>query len=97
MIPDLNVATNFLDHLRPNGPWVVVAIYPNAPTPVVRTFTRPEDVGTFITTHNKQAGIYYSLNPTKTALTKKATKADTLKTKRPRKRQKHVTLPRLKH
>ena len=76
MIPDLNVATNFLDHLRPNGPWVVVAIYPNAPTPVVRTFTRPEDVGTFITTHNKQAGIYYSLNPTKTALTKKATKAD---------------------
>ena len=78
MTPDLNAATSFLDHLRPNGPWVITAINPNVPTnnTTTRTFTRLEDVSTFVTMRNGEANIYYSLNPTKTALTKKATKAD---------------------
>jgi putative DNA primase/helicase len=76
MTPDLNAATSFLDHLRPNGPWVLTAINPNVQNTITRTLTRLDDVSAFITAHNGEANIYYSLNPTKTALTKKATKAD---------------------
>jgi putative DNA primase/helicase len=78
MTPDLNVATSFLDQLRPNGPWVITAINPNVHTnnTITRTFTRIDDGGGFVAAHNGEANIYYSLNPTKTALTKKATKAD---------------------
>ncbi len=43
---------------------------------IVKTFTRFDDVKAFITKHNLKANIYYSVNPTKTAVTKKPSKAD---------------------
>src|SRR5262245_39325553 len=75
MTPDFDLAARFLEQLRPNGPWVLTAIVPDGPT-TTRTFDRLDLAREFVATHNTDKNIYYSLNPTKTALTKKATKGD---------------------
>jgi hypothetical protein len=70
-------SVNFLELLRPNGPWVLTAILPdgNAPTKTMTTHTAAE-VDAFLREHNGKWNLYYSTNPTKTAITKKASKAD---------------------
>src|SRR5262249_27922670 len=70
-------SVSFLEQLRSNGPWVLTAILPDGGAP---TITKPvntaEEVDAFLREHNGKQNIYYSTNPTKTELTKKASKAD---------------------
>ena len=70
-----SVATEFLNKLRPAGPWVLTAIMPDGPieTTTVRT---PGEVDAFINANDGKRNLYYSVNPTRTALTKKAAKTD---------------------
>jgi AAA domain len=64
----------FLKQLRP-PPWMLVAITPDGP-PTAITARKVEDVDAFVSTHNGKRNIYYSVNPTKTAMKKKAEKTD---------------------
>src|SRR6516164_11577677 len=68
---------NFLEQLRPSGPWVLTAILPDggAPTKTMTIHTAAE-VDAFLHEHNGKWNLYYSTNPTKTVITKKASKAD---------------------
>ena len=64
---------NFLKQLRSNGPWVLTAITPDGPTITVTVWTGPE-VNSFLCEHDGKRNIYYSVNPTKKAVTSKAKK-----------------------
>ena len=74
-LPDLEMASDFLNQLRPGGPWLLVAIVPDGETST-RTFTRLEDAAAFITQHNASENIYYTVNPTRHAMSKKPSKID---------------------
>src|SRR5262249_33646714 len=52
----------FLNLLRPNGPWVLVAINPD--TPNIETIT-VTDTADFVRRYNGVSNIYYSMNPTR--------------------------------
>jgi hypothetical protein len=74
---DGDEAVAFLEVLRPEGRWILTAIAPDDTRTFTETFTDLECARHFILSHNKRGrGIYYSVNPTKTALNKKASKED---------------------
>src|SRR5262249_9220744 len=67
----------FLKLLRPNGPWVLTAITPEAPVQIDTTTAHTTtDIVSFVSKYNGNRNLYYSVNPTRSAVTKKATKAD---------------------
>lgn len=68
-------AVRFLKWLRPGGPWLLTAIIPDGTTRT-RTITRAAALRSFLAEHDGERNIYYSLNPSKEALHKKATKDD---------------------
>jgi Mesyanzhinovviridae DNA primase len=72
---NVDVAVDFLRKLRPGGPWVLTAITPDGPTTTV-TASTADEVAAFVRRYNGQRNIYYSANPTRTALSKKAAKTD---------------------
>lgn len=65
----------FLEQLRPFGPWVLTAIIPDGPTETI-TATTHEQVILFVQRTNGKKNIYFSVNPTRTPLTHKASKLD---------------------
>ena len=68
---------SFLEQLRPSSPWVLTAIVPDGgASTITRTVHTAHEVEAFLHEHNGKRNIYYSTNPTKTELTKKASKAD---------------------
>src|SRR5262245_11571074 len=70
------IAISFLQKLRPGGPWMLVAIMQYGKSPVVRTVSSAAQVKEFIHEHNGLCNLYYSVNPTRTAMNKKAEKTD---------------------
>ena len=68
-------AANFLQSIRPNEPWVLVAITLDGPTETI-TARSPAEVDAFVSANNGKRNLYYQVNPTKTAMTKKPAKAD---------------------
>jgi hypothetical protein len=66
---------NFLKQLRSNGPWVLTGIIPDGSTITVTVQTTAE-VNAFVHEHDGKRNLYYSVNPTRKALTSKAKKAD---------------------
>ena len=68
-------AINFLHQLRPNGPWVLTAITPDGPT-ITNTVHTAAEIESFLKWHNGKRNIYYSVNPTKNNIFKKAAKTD---------------------
>jgi hypothetical protein len=70
-----NAAVDFLEKLRPGGPWVLTAIVPDGGTTTM-TAKNAEDVKAFVRQHDGKRNLYYSVNPTRTALSKKAAKID---------------------
>ena len=68
-------AISFLEQLRPGGPWVLTAITPDGPTHTETVRTAAE-VESFISEHNGKRNLHYSVNPTKTPMSKKAAKKD---------------------
>lgn len=71
MTADLKVAVDFLQSLRPDGPWVLTAITPDGPIETI-TARNEMDVCSFVRKHDGKRNIYYSVNPTRTAMTSKA-------------------------
>src|SRR5262245_46894897 len=65
----------FLEKLRPGGPWVLTAIVPDG-TPTTITAKTPKEAQRFIRDHNGRCNLYYSVNPTRGILAKKAAKTD---------------------
>jgi predicted P-loop ATPase len=75
-VPDgANVAAEFLQKLRPGGPWLLVAIVPDD-APIAFTARTTDQVKAFVRKHNGKANLYYSVNPTRKAMNKKAAKTD---------------------
>jgi hypothetical protein len=70
-----DVAVEFLEKSRPGGPWVLTAIVPDGPTKTITARTADE-VRNFVRAHNGKNNLYYSVNPTRKAMRKKAAKTD---------------------
>ena len=66
---------NFLEQLRPGGPWVLTAITPDGSTETI-TANNGDQVRSFVGKYDGQRNLYYSLNPTKMPMTSKAAKTD---------------------
>jgi hypothetical protein len=71
----LKMACEFLEKLRPGGPWVLIAIVPDGAPTGTTAFTADQVVA-FIRAHNGKANLYYQVNPTRTPMFKKAAKTD---------------------
>jgi Virulence-associated protein E len=69
------IAFGFLEKLRPGGPWVLTAIKPDGPTDTI-TAHNIGDVRAFVSKNDGRKNLYYSVNPTRTARTTKASKLD---------------------
>ena len=67
--------SKFLEQLRPGGPWVLTAIMPDGPTETI-TARDEKDVDAFVRRSNGKKNIYFSVNPTRKAMTSKAAKTD---------------------
>src|SRR5262249_1780551 len=68
---------SFLEQLRQNGPWVLTGMLAEGGAPTMtKTVHTGHEVKAFLHEYNGKRNIYYSTNPTKTELTKKAPKAD---------------------
>jgi Mesyanzhinovviridae DNA primase len=88
--PRPSEAVKVLRLLRPGGPWLLIAIHPDGRRPIARTCTTlssgpaepPGEAEDFISRYNlahegnEARGIYYSVNPTRTAMDKKPKKTD---------------------
>ena len=70
-----SIAVKFLEKLRPGGPWVLSAIMPDGAITTITAFTA-DQVDAFVVQHNGKRNLYYSVNPTRTPLNKKAKKTD---------------------
>jgi predicted P-loop ATPase len=68
-------AANFLEKLRPGGPWVLTAIEPDGATDTI-TARNAAEVRRFVLNNNGRKNLYFSVNPTRTKLTSKASKLD---------------------
>jgi hypothetical protein len=68
-------ACEFLEQLRPGGPWLLTAIVPDGATTTITAHTA-EEVVNFIRKHNGTKNLYYSVNPLRESMTKKAAKID---------------------
>ena len=68
-------ACEFLKMLRPGGPWVLTAIIPDGSTTTITART-PHEAEAFIRQHDGKRNLYYSVNPTRTMMDKKAAKTD---------------------
>jgi hypothetical protein len=79
MMTRTDEALTFLRALRPQGPWVLTSIFPDAETTTTETFDANDEaaVRQFIESHNDTKNIYYSVNPLRTKKASKAKKVDT--------------------
>jgi putative DNA primase/helicase len=68
-------AVDFLEQLRPGGPWVLTAIIPDGKTETI-TARNSDQVRKFVIKHDGKRNLYYSVNPTRKPMTSKASKAD---------------------
>jgi hypothetical protein len=72
-----NEAVEFLTQLR-QPPWILIAINPDKPRDNITAITAQsaEDARVFVSRHDGTSNLYYSVNPTKAALSKKPAKTD---------------------
>ena len=70
-----NEAIEFLEMLRPGGPWLLTAIIPDGTTDTITAQTADE-ARAFVATYYGQRNLYYSVNPTRKPMNKKAAKTD---------------------
>src|SRR5262245_28059220 len=71
------IAFDFLQKLRPGGPWMLVAILQyGGSSPVARTVSNAAQVEAFIHEHSGLCNVYYSVNPLRRGMHKKAEKED---------------------
>jgi putative DNA primase/helicase len=73
--PEQNNSTIFLEKLRRDGPWLLTAIVPDGST-TTSTARTTDQVEALVREHDGKRNLYYSVNPTRTAMSKKAAKTD---------------------
>ena len=73
--PNIEEAVGFLQVLRPDGPWLLVAIKPDGAA-IGQTCTTEREVKDFISAHDGRRNIYFSVCPTRRVINKKASKED---------------------
>src|ERR1700733_1982687 len=71
-------AINFLEQLRPGGPWMPTRIIPDG-KPTTITTRVAGNVRRFIRKHDGQKNFYFAVNPTRHDMSKKAAKTDIAK------------------
>jgi hypothetical protein len=75
VVERLSETSSFLERLRPGGPWVPTAIIPDGTTLTITAYSAAE-IDLFVREHNGERNLYYSVNPTRSWMTKKAAKKD---------------------
>jgi hypothetical protein len=75
-VSDHAAAIDFLQVLRPGGPWLLIAIDPGGCGIVGQTCNSPAEALAFVATHDQRCNLYYSVAETRPGLHKKATKND---------------------
>ena len=73
---DFHEATDFLERLRPGGPWVLTAIHQTQNSIKTLTAHNASEVLDFVRAHDGKWNIYFSVNPTRAAMRTKASKLD---------------------
>ena len=58
------ISVEFLQQLRPEGPWVLTAIIPDGSTTTI-TARNADEVDDFVRKHDGKRNLYYSVNPTR--------------------------------
>lgn len=71
--PDL--AIQFLEWIRPGGPWILTAIWPDVKKAPTSTLISHDEIRSFLAEHH-DANIYYTLNRTSRPVNKKPTRED---------------------
>jgi hypothetical protein len=69
-------AVGFLEQLRPRGPWALTAIHPISGMIETITVSTADEVDAFVRKYDGKRNLYYSVNPARAALNKKAKKTD---------------------
>jgi RecA-family ATPase len=72
----MSIATDFLKQLRSAGPWLLTAITPDKPIIKTATVNTAEKADDFVSQRDGKQNLYYSVNPTRNAMNKKAEKVD---------------------
>jgi predicted P-loop ATPase len=73
---DVKSTVKFLEKLRPDGPWILTAIHPDKEWIDTITAKNVDEVRAFVQKFDGKRNLYYSVNPTRTAMTSKAAKPD---------------------
>src|SRR5262245_33681097 len=73
--PHPDAAVDFLENLRPGGPWVLTA-YTADGRITTATVTTEDAAAAFIRRHGPTRNLYYSVNPLRRPMDKKAAKTD---------------------
>jgi hypothetical protein len=73
--PAAQIAVAFLEQLRP-PPWSLTAIVPGDKTTLTAVAHCAQDVADFVGRHNGHRNLYYSVNPIRNPVNKKAAKTD---------------------
>ena len=71
----MSVPADFLQLLRPGGPWVLSAIVPDGAM-VTITADTANKIDAFVSKHNGKRNLYHCLNPTQGLMNKKPKKGD---------------------
>ena len=74
--PDPQMAVDFLERLRPGGPWVLTAIPVERGNTKTRTFDSAKEMTRWIEDESVDRNIYFHINPTVGPMRKKAACAD---------------------
>jgi hypothetical protein len=74
--PDTPAALQVLQLFYANGPWTVQAIEREGGAPLQRTFDEVEELHEFVAEWNGARNLYFSVNPLRSSLGKKAKKQD---------------------
>jgi predicted P-loop ATPase len=71
----METAVQFLEKLRPRGPWILTAIKPDGPIETL-TANNANDIRVFVERNNGVRNLYFSVNPTRHMMSSKAAKVD---------------------
>jgi hypothetical protein len=73
-----NETVDFLEQLRPGGPWVLSAIVPDGTIETIAALS-PSAVRAFVERYNGKRNLYFGVNPTREVLARKAAKTEIAK------------------
>ena len=67
---------DYLERLRPGGPWLLTAIHPVTNGIVTETVRNAIEIRCFVETHEGRSNLYFGVNPTRRKVSKKPAKTD---------------------